>query len=330
MGSIGRVGIVGAGLAGLAAARTLVAAGRDVVVFDKEAVPGGRLTSLSLGEFTFDPGATSIAPFDAALGRVIQNELDTTDLVVIDKPVYLHDGFRTSPRGVTASSVKRLVYSHGIRRLPSLLSSGLDLRLGCRIDSFESHSDDSYSLEGESFDAIVIAIPSPIAMDLLFKSGDPRRLSNVRFRTCLSLCLGFETPLEPPYHALVGPDQTHPLSWLSVESAKCPGRAPDGQTALVAQMSAEYSLRRFDLDDDLIIEETLIDVSRLLGKGFSVPVVSKVVRFQYSHPETTATFESVNSPLSRVVIAGDGLMAGRTELAYETGTRAAHLLLDQS
>ena len=171
-------------------------------------------------------------------------------------------------------------------------------------------------------------MPVPIVERLLAKSKETRRFSNVRFRSCISVLLGYDTEFDSPYHALVGPDQSVPLAWISFESLKCPGHAPDGHSAFVAQLSAEYSKRRFETDVDLIIEETLGDVTRLLGERFATPVVSAVVRFRYSHPETTTAFESVNSPMSRLLVAGDGLIGGRTELAYESGVRAAKLLME--
>ncbi|MGC3994660.1 MAG: phytoene desaturase family protein [Propionicimonas sp.] len=53
-----RVAVVGAGLAGLSAASALVADGHDVVVLEREAVPGGRAGVLEQDGFTFDTGPT--------------------------------------------------------------------------------------------------------------------------------------------------------------------------------------------------------------------------------------------------------------------------------
>ena len=48
--------VVGAGLAGLSAAIHLAAAGRDVVVVEAEAVPGGRCGTATAGGYRFDTG----------------------------------------------------------------------------------------------------------------------------------------------------------------------------------------------------------------------------------------------------------------------------------
>ena len=52
----GSVGIVGAGLGGLSAAVSLAAAGRQVVVFEKQAGPGGKAYTEQIGEYRFDTG----------------------------------------------------------------------------------------------------------------------------------------------------------------------------------------------------------------------------------------------------------------------------------
>lgn len=57
-GPTDRVVIVGAGLAGLATALHLAAAGRQVTVIEREPVPGGRAGRLSLDGYEFDTGPT--------------------------------------------------------------------------------------------------------------------------------------------------------------------------------------------------------------------------------------------------------------------------------
>jgi predicted NAD/FAD-dependent oxidoreductase len=67
-GSGARIGIVGAGMAGLSCATLLAAAGHRVVLFDKGRGPGGRMATrrvaTDLGEVVFDHGAQYLTARD--------------------------------------------------------------------------------------------------------------------------------------------------------------------------------------------------------------------------------------------------------------------------
>ncbi len=58
MSNAGRVVVVGAGLGGLATAIRLAAAGRQVVLLEKNLAPGGRMGRRVLGDYVFDTGPT--------------------------------------------------------------------------------------------------------------------------------------------------------------------------------------------------------------------------------------------------------------------------------
>ncbi|HEY8480106.1 MAG TPA: flavin monoamine oxidase family protein [Spirillospora sp.] len=89
--------VVGAGLAGLTAARDLVAAGRDVIVLEARDRPGGRVYGLPLPDgTTSEGGAEFIGPTQdriAALARDLGVETFTT--YNTGKNVYFRNGRRT-------------------------------------------------------------------------------------------------------------------------------------------------------------------------------------------------------------------------------------------
>ena len=89
-----RVGVVGAGLGGLAAAAHLVAAGHRVTIFEREAVPGGRATSVTEAGFRLDLGPTILilpeligAAF-RALGTELEREVTITRLDPMYRAVF--------------------------------------------------------------------------------------------------------------------------------------------------------------------------------------------------------------------------------------------------
>jgi predicted NAD/FAD-dependent oxidoreductase len=321
-----RVGVVGAGIAGLAAARALVQGGCEAVVFESEAHAGGRCRTVSIGPYTFDPGATSIVPRGRPVERAMTQELDATDLVKIALPVYTHDGRRVY-KGAGVPATSRYCYTPGIQRFAELLADGTDVRLGTTVSSIEK-ADHQYTVLGERFDALVVATPTPTSENLIATIGDQRKAYNTRYRSCLSVLLGYERDFQAPYHAVVAEESAHPLHWLSIENLKVPGRAPEGCTALVVQMGPKYSKWNFDAPEPDVVADALVDVERVIGRGFDSPKVQAIVRWSHSQPDSVSGFETLNPPGTRLVIAGDGLEGGRIEHAYDSGIKAAKLLLE--
>ena len=85
-GPTSHVVVVGAGLAGLAAALRLAGAGREVTVIERESVPGGRAGRLELDGYSFDTGPTVLTMPSlveetlAAVGEKLEDWLELTRL----------------------------------------------------------------------------------------------------------------------------------------------------------------------------------------------------------------------------------------------------------
>ncbi len=322
-----RVGIVGAGIAGLSAARQLHADGHAAVVFEIAERVGGRVCTVTHQGYTFDPGATDIAPGSSNLADAMLHELDTSDLLTIERPIYMHASLRVSPGDLSRSKLPRYTYRSGNDTLARLLAQGLDVRLDTGIGAMQCDGRGRYLVAGETFDALILTPPVPQTLALLSSLGEDRPLNNTFYRCCLSVMLGYARDLpEVPYHALLDPEQRHPLVWLSIESEKCPGRAPAGHTAFVAQLGPQYSLSHFTSDEAEIVASTVGHIVRLYGPEWGHPKVARVHRWRFAQPETYALFDTVNHPQSKVLVAGDGVLGARVEYAYEAGLRAAKLL----
>lgn len=296
-------------------------------MFEKNSEVGGRCATVNLDGYVFDTGATSINPRGRELEPVMLEELDTADLVEITKPIYTHIRLRVAPGDKQKNLQKRYTYRQGNQHLATMLAADLDVKLDSKVEEFSAHIS-GYEVMGEDFDAVIISIPTPSVAKLLATAKISRPVSQTHFRPCLSVLLGYSHELHDlPYHAIIDIDQRHPLTWLSIESEKSPFRAPSGSSALVAQLGPQYSGENISTPDEGIISSTIEYISRLYGTAFEKPVVSQVVRWKFSQPENVTMFDSVNPKGSKVLIAGDGLLGGRTEYAYATGVKAAKMLL---
>ena len=322
-----QVAVVGAGLAGLAAARTLQQSGFECTVFERSAGVGGRCSTRKVDDYVFDTGVTSFAPQGRALEQVMLHELPTDDLVQVEKPIYIHIGLRTAPGDPTRGKASRYTYTPGNMKLPQLLAEGLAIHFSTAVTTIE-RANGGVLVQGKAFDGVIVTLPAPETAELLTGLGVARALSSARYRACLAVSLGYALALEPVrYHAIIEPEQRHPLTWLSLESEKCSGRAPEGHTAMIAQLGPQFSEEHFEDDEGAIIGATVEYVERLYGKEWSSPAAVDLMRWRYSQPEALALFENVNKAGSQILVAGDALTGGRTEYAYESGVRAAKMLL---
>jgi hypothetical protein len=252
---------------------------------------------------------------------VILEELPTDELTRITLPVATHENLRVRP-GDPRRGGTRYCYQNGINTLAKLLAAGLDIRTDVGVDAIEKLGE-QFKIAGETFDAVILTCPIPQTSLLLWGMNESRPIGNVRYRPCISVLLGYETPLpETHYFAVLDPEQSHPLTWLSLESNKVPGRPP----TLVAQMNRTFSAREYDRADADLVSTVSTYIASLIGNAHAVPAVSDVMRWKYSQPESFADFGQVNPPGSKIILASDGLLGGHLEDAYEVGLKAARML----
>jgi len=321
-----RVGIVGAGIAGIAAGRRLHQSGVSVTLFEKSRGVGGRVATRRKDGFTWDIGATSVAMRGRSLDKVILDELSRDDLFVVTKPIFVHDDLHPQP-GDGRTPVPRYAYRTGMTKLAKLLAEDLDIRFESPVERIERHHD-RYTIHGEEFDRLVLTAPIPQTGLLLWAMDLRRAIAQVRYRTCLSVGLGFTAPLpETSYHALLDPSLRHPLSWLCLESVKVPDHAPAGSSSIMAQLGREFSRLNYETPDDELVRIVCGYLTRLYGPAFAHPSASTVMRWKYAQPESLIDFDTANPEGTTVLIAGDALSGARIEEAYETGLMAAERIL---
>lgn len=321
-----RVGIVGAGMAGLACALHLQERSIETVVFEKAPSAGGRISTQAKNGYIWDNGATSIAPRGKKIERFLLEDRFAGERVLIDHPIGVHDGRRMSRGSSDRNKTPRYCFVSGNTVFPKGLAERLDVRYAVNVEEVVAR-DGLYWIGEESFDRLVLATTIPQAHRLLSLIKETRPISSVSYRACISVQLGFEVPTPPlAYHALIEPEQVHPLTWLCLESIKSPGRAPEGCSAVVAQLSARFSKDNFDRPDEFLVETATTLVRQLLGPKFAHPSEWGVKKWRLSQPENIARFEAVNLPGSRVFVASDGLLGGRTEDAFQCGAMVAEMI----
>lgn len=319
----GTVLVLGAGLAGLAAARTLRDAGRTVVVLDKGRGPGGRLATRRLGRAVLDHGAQFFTVRDDALQR------QTDDWMARGLVTEWTRGFGPEPDGHP-----RYVAVDGMAALAKDLARGLDVRTRHEVDAIIP-TPDGYALTfvGGSADvvegaAVVATAPVPQTLAVVRAGGlalDPDLVSGlerIAYHRVLALLvrLDGEPALAPPGAIQQPEDPT--FTFIADNRAK--GISPD--PALTFHAAAALSSRLWDRSDRDVTEHLLAEAAPWFGEARPLEVQLK--RWRHATPvepwpERAVLAAQRSGPL---VLAGDAFGGPKVEGAYRSGLAAAELL----
>jgi renalase len=317
------IAVIGAGLAGLVAARGLVADGHDVVVFEKSRGVGGRIASRRVAGTVVDHGIPALWS-DGPL-RALAEDLDLPP-EPIDLPVVgSHADLPSSPP---------FAYPEGLTALAKRLAAELEVRKSVRIATFRRVGSE-WELGDEQgnghgvFSGVVLAAPVPQTVELLRAAApdDPRigLLGDVAYDPALVVIAGVSRDAEPSFFGLRRPD-ARPVVWVGVESAK--GRPPaDGATPVVVHLDAVTSRDLFEASDGEIASLATAELSELLGGGAAGPRWTQVKRWRYAVPARRLGFSEVNPTGADIVICGDGV-AGEPGLdaVVRSGQEAARAI----
>lgn len=356
-----RLAIIGAGAAGLAAARALRRLRPDlaITVYEQYDRLGGRLLTGRRGGFVFDHGAQNLRAPTPELARLLASELPAADLRDIGLPVWTFDRAGAIAEGDPAMNAEpKWAYGAGLDTLGQLLADELDVRRDARVGSLRQATDDGrpasapgsaeQSLAADRWslldtrgqplgaaDLVLLTPPAPQTAEIVAASelgAGPKQtllaeLARVVYRPCVSVALAYDRPVARPFYALVNIDRAHPIAWLALEHAKGPQRCPPDHSLLMAQMGARWSAERWAAPDGELVAEAASQAGRLLGEELHAPLWSDVHRWPYALPDGGADLAALNRAAGGLFFAGDytaGL--GRVHLAIESGWRAADLI----
>ncbi|WP_375403436.1 NAD(P)/FAD-dependent oxidoreductase [uncultured Sphingomonas sp.] len=307
-----RVGIAGAGMAGLSCAGGLAAAGHAPVLFDKGRGPGGRMSTrrVEVGgrTLTFDHGAQYMTARDPAF--VAQVAAWEAQGVVARWPAAGPDAWVGTP-GMSAP-VRALAAEHDVRWTTRVEALRLDAN-GWTLDGAET----------EPFDAVVIALPAEQAAPLLAPHYPAFATTAAASRTlpCWTAMAVFAEPLAGVPDVV---KDAGPIGWAARDGAK-PGRA--GMESWVIQAPPDWSQEHLEETPDTIAPTLLALFAQHLGVNLPHPVhlAAHRWRFARSRPPADAPGALWDGD-GRLGICGDWLLAPRVEAAWLSGRRLASLM----
>ncbi len=315
-----RIAIVGAGLAGLTAARRLADDGYPVKVFEKSRGIGGRMATRRQGEFRFDHGAQYFTVRDGRFQQVV--EAWRSEGVV--EPWHARIAVIPEQPGKSrARSPERLVALPGMSALGKALSRGLSIQLNACVDRIE-HRPEGWRLSladtglAGPFDVLVLALPAPQAARLLGGHPDLQLAANrVHFNPCLAVMAGLRRPGAGGFDAAFV--NAGPLSWVCRNSSKPARETPE---TWVLHASADWSRQHIDADPETAAGELWAAFERIVGATLT-PEVLTLHRWRYALAINPLDSGCLWDLGRRVAVCGDWCHGSRIEGAYLSGLETA-------
>ena len=300
-----RIVVIGAGIAGLAAARALVDRGHDVTVFEQAQVPGGRVGTKVIktielprglsGELAFDHGAQYFTVRDQRFSELAAEwERDR----VIAKWTGRIVSFDGEGWEDVADGTARYVGTPGMSAIGSAMATGLDVRFGRGIESPESLLQD--------FDHVIVAT-LPVSTAL------------VSMKPCWTVMAAFEERVAARFDAAFVNGSA--LSWIARNSSK-PKRNWKIETWVI-QASTMWSQAHLDDRPDDVGAFLMEAFGDLIPAGLPRAFHATVHLWRRATADPPLAVGAIHHPDSRITLCGDWCKGPRLEDAYVSGLEAA-------
>lgn len=331
--------VIGAGMAGVACARTLAQGGDHVTVFEREAAAGGRMASEATPFGRFDSGAQYFTVRDARFARALETApgvvrpWSANAVRVLDAHGRVAEAALPArePHWVAAPGMDALV-AHWAAPL------GEQLVTGTRVTRVEADALDAqrWQLRTDAaggaqhvysgFDAVLLAVPPARTRHLLGALSAPlsEGIEPVRIAPCWTLMIAFPQASQPTLSHL-GPQWNaalsthHRVAWLARESSK-PGR--DGIERWTLQASAAWSQEHLG-DDAPRIEAKLLRAFAEITGIHAMPAYARARCWSEAKTETPLARTHLWDARSRLGVAGDWCIGHRVEDAFVSGLSLA-------
>lgn len=329
--------IVGAGLAGLTAARELSRERRDVMVLDKGRGAGGRMSTRRHGGGRFDHGAQFMTVRSQAFAQIMD------EWVAAGVATHWTDGFGDGHTG-DGSILGEAAAEHmpardghpryrgvpGMSAIPKHLAAGtqaIDVRLGVQALSVQLRSDGVRvtPTEGPDFHArsVILTPPVPQTLALLANGAieldqeQQRTFAAIEYDPCLVLLTFTEQAVSLPEPGVLRRPSSA-IHWIADNQQK---GVSDRGPALTVHFSAEFSREHYEDDSDELLGRLISETRNVLPFE---PVAPQLKKWRFSQPVNPLNHGAIGlSSAPQVILAGDAFSGARVEGAVLSGLSAA-------
>ncbi|MFM7323123.1 MAG: NAD(P)/FAD-dependent oxidoreductase [Armatimonadota bacterium] len=308
--------IVGAGLAGLAAARDLADHGATVRVLDKGRVPGGRAATRRIEGQPVDHGAQ----FCTSRSDRMQTLLSTHE--ALGKARVWSHGFPTWSEGAVVPRTDghpRWCYPEGMRTLAGLIAEGLDVRCQSRA-VVVSKEDKTWMVTTEDGTVhraprLILNMPTTQLVALAGRTMKPEAvllIASVRMEPAWALFGPVREDFGDGWPAIECTDDPC-LAWVARDHTK---RGPGAFPMAVVHARGDWSAEHLEDPEDQV-RTALETAARRLGVHFLPGAM--LHRWRYSKPGPPLDEPYLRCMENDIATIGDWCTGGRVEGALQSG-----------
>jgi predicted NAD/FAD-dependent oxidoreductase len=319
-----KIAVVGAGIAGLSAARALVERGHDVIVFEKARGPGGRVATSRLrgiempralagSTLAFDHGAQYFTARDPRFAALIaQWERNRVAAKWNGRVVTFDDeGWEDIEEGTD-----RYVGTPGMNAIALAMAEGLDISYDQRVESLEPLL--------STLDHVVVAIPAPRATSLVSPVPSlAEKVAAVTMQPSWTVMAAFEERVAARFDAAFVNGSA--LGWIARNTSK-PKRDWKVDTWVLQATTSWSSAHADDRADD--VGSFLMEVFEdLIRAGLPRAFYATVHRWRHAAADPPLAVGAIHDAAARITVCGDWCKGSRIEDAYLSGLAAADQVL---
>lgn len=338
-----KIAVVGAGIAGLACARTLAQAGHAVTLLEKRPTPGGRTASWDTPFGSFDSGAQYFTVRDPRFERALA-------ATRVDRKPWSANAVRVlDPHGRVAEAALPSLEPHwvGVPAMDALAAQWLQplaaaggAQMQARVTRIEPDALDHRHWQLQTsgpedsvhvfsgFDTVLLAVPHALAGGLLLQSnlepGFAQRVAQVEVAPCWTLMLAFPQAVQPTL-AHLGPQWNaahsthHRVAWVARESSK-PGRSAVERWTV--QASPAWSQEHLEDDEPRVQAKLLKAFAEVTGIR-AEPASAQVRRWRWAKTQRPLGQSHLWNHQTGIGICGDWCLGHRMEDAFISGLELA-------